>query len=87
MKFSEEQFNEVIALPMGIGFYVYRSGKNEVSMLKAKRTEIEAYRKITLNETRKNNKATAQTNYEPLLKAGVIGFIGLLFLLSTVGAI
>lgn len=80
MKFSERQFNEVIALPVGVGFYVYRSGDNEVSMLKAKRTEIEVYRKDARNKTRKTHKAASQTNLV-LAKALVVLTFGLFLLL------
>ena len=81
MRLTEQQYDEVLKQPIGTGIFVYRNTKNNVSQLKAKRTEVEVYRRTTKKPSRKNNKTPMRADYEPLLKAGIIGAIGLIILL------
>jgi hypothetical protein len=80
MRLTEQQYDEVLKQPIGTGIFIYHNAENEISQLQAKRTEVEVYRRATQNTTRKNNKAPAQANYEPLLRLVVVGAVGLAML-------
>ena len=81
LRLSEEDYAEILNQPIGTGIFVYHNAEHEVSQLKAKRSSVEAYRQATSNSTQNKNKVPSQCNHEPLLKAGVIGAIGLIILI------